>query len=526
MATHPILVLQMQRMGDMVLTFPLLGWLLANFPGHPLWVIGEEKFFKPLMPISPPAVYFQYGDTSALQSLRFHAVINLSHRAEAAHLAGSVATDALFGPYIGKDGAQHIHGDWQIYRASLTHNNRFNRFHWADLYGMGIVPAGQLQRTIWPPPRPFASKARALDNTPAGRAAPLPPLEGKPDRQMGNFRVGLFLGASEAAKHPDAAFWAALTRQLLHEGMRPVLLGGETEKPLGASVARALKAPALNLCGHFSVASLCRFVSELDLLITPDTGPMHIAAWTGTPVVNLSLGPVNPWETGPFPPGHHVVRADVPCLGCWQCTEKSPKCRESITARHIGQIVRSLLENPQNPILPDTVRGVQLFRTGRAASGLFSMQRLNPVAVPFPAVGASRIPGQAPVQAYGQSNSQIWDFSDLSNFWQHWFGQALHLFPADGPLCATTAWNAFTHNTPHLAEHFVEAASTFMGLLASALKNPAPLLGDPHFWEQAPSLIRPLSGYCQMYAQNRNGSRPALLHVLSLAEQLAQTIRA
>ena len=517
MAANPILVLQMQRMGDMVLTFPLLGWLLANFPGHPLWILGEEKFFRPLMPLSPPAVYFAYGDTSALQSIHFHAVINLSHRMEAAQVAGMVSSDALFGPYVNRNGAQHIRGDWQVYRASLTNNNRFNRFHWADLYGMDIVPAGQLQRTIWPQPRPFGTEGASPAAAASGQTASETPLAGHQAKpfQAKTFRVGLFLGASEAAKHPEATFWVSLARQLLHEGMRPVLLGGEAEKPLGAAVAHALKAPALNLCGHFSVASLCQFVSELDLLITPDTGPMHLATWTGTPVVNLSIGPVNPWETGPFSPGHHVVRANVHCLGCWQCTESSLKCKESITARHVGQIVRALLENPGSPALPDTVRGVQLFRTERAASGLFSMQRLNPDPHQTPAAG----------QVSVRDRGQIWDSSSLSNFWQHWFGQTLGFFPANNPLSATTAWNDLANGSPQLAERFGEAASTFMALLATALKNPAPLLANPRFWEQAPTLMRPLSGYCQMYAQNHNASKPALLHVLSLAERLAQAIR-
>lgn len=47
---------------------------------------------------------------------------------------------------------------------------------------------------------------------------------------------------------------------------------------LGAAVAGKLKAPALNLCGRFSVSGLAGFVGELDLLVTPDTGPMHVAA--------------------------------------------------------------------------------------------------------------------------------------------------------------------------------------------------------------------------------------------------------
>ncbi|MFW5836988.1 MAG: glycosyltransferase family 9 protein, partial [Desulfovibrionaceae bacterium] len=49
---RPVLVFQMQRLGDLVLSFPLLQWLADRYPGHPLWVAAEERFSKPLLPLS------------------------------------------------------------------------------------------------------------------------------------------------------------------------------------------------------------------------------------------------------------------------------------------------------------------------------------------------------------------------------------------------------------------------------------------------------------------------------------------
>ncbi|WP_348981287.1 hypothetical protein [Salidesulfovibrio onnuriiensis] len=53
MEKKPVLVLQMQRMGDLILSFPLFLWLERAFPGHPVWVVAEEGFYKPLMPLAP-----------------------------------------------------------------------------------------------------------------------------------------------------------------------------------------------------------------------------------------------------------------------------------------------------------------------------------------------------------------------------------------------------------------------------------------------------------------------------------------
>ncbi|MDR2669193.1 MAG: glycosyltransferase family 9 protein, partial [Desulfovibrio sp.] len=227
----PILVLQMQRMGDLVLSFPLLAGLGRMFPGHPLIVLGEKAFFEPLLPLSPTAVYFEYEAAAQLERQRYHLVVNLSHRPEAAALAGRLQSERSLGPRSDGAGRLYIDGNWQLYRASLTHNNYYNMYHWADLHGLDVFPA---QTT----PRPCGRSARVF-------------VEGKEGA-----RIGLFLGASEAAKRPDAAFWVGLCRRLLEFGHKPVLLGGAAEQELGRDVAARLHAHALDLTGRFSVRAL------------------------------------------------------------------------------------------------------------------------------------------------------------------------------------------------------------------------------------------------------------------------------
>ena len=55
----PILVIQMQRMGDLILSFPLFLWLMRRYPGHPLWVAADPRFFRPLRPIDPTVHYLE-----------------------------------------------------------------------------------------------------------------------------------------------------------------------------------------------------------------------------------------------------------------------------------------------------------------------------------------------------------------------------------------------------------------------------------------------------------------------------------
>ena len=230
MNNAPILILQMQRMGDLILSFPLLGRLRNAFPDNPVWVVGEKAFFEPLLPFSPSATYFSYEGNTNLPDLSFHMVINLSQRPEAAALAGSVKSDALFGPWLDSKKGLFINGQWQLYRAALTNNNYYNTFHWSDLHILDLLPHETPLRLRWPAVRDVSGS--------------------------GSARIGLFLGASEPEKHPDAAFWAALVRLLLQAGHKPVLLGGKAEKPLGAEVARMLSLWPINLTGHFTVNAL------------------------------------------------------------------------------------------------------------------------------------------------------------------------------------------------------------------------------------------------------------------------------
>ena len=58
MSCDPVLILQMQRMGDLILTFPLLLDLQKLWPEQPIWVVAEKEFFQPLLPFSPKVSFF------------------------------------------------------------------------------------------------------------------------------------------------------------------------------------------------------------------------------------------------------------------------------------------------------------------------------------------------------------------------------------------------------------------------------------------------------------------------------------
>ncbi|SOB57280.1 ADP-heptose:LPS heptosyltransferase II [Pseudodesulfovibrio profundus] len=98
------------------------------------------------------------------------------------------------------------------------------------------------------------------------------------------------------------------------------LLGSKGEVDAGKKVVKSLprhlQDKTVNLAGKTNWKELVEVVADLDLLITPDTGTMHLAAHLGTPTLAFFLSSAWCFETGPYGLGHTVFQADTSCLPC------------------------------------------------------------------------------------------------------------------------------------------------------------------------------------------------------------------
>ena len=84
------------------------------------------------------------------------------------------------------------------------------------------------------------------------------------------------------------------------------MIGGPEERADVAAVSAMMKTPVIDLAGATTVGLLPALLSKASLLVTNDSGPMHIAAAVGTPVVAL-FGPTSAVRTGPYGAGHDVL---------------------------------------------------------------------------------------------------------------------------------------------------------------------------------------------------------------------------
>jgi heptosyltransferase-2 len=132
---------------------------------------------------------------------------------------------------------------------------------------------------------------------------------------------GPWIGVNPGAFYGSAKRWIPeryagaadlLSRRL---GAKVAVLGGADERELGEAIAALLSSPARVLCGETSLADLVGVLSRLRLLLTNDSGPMHVAAALGVPLVAV-FGSTDWRETAPVGDRVRLLREDVECAPC------------------------------------------------------------------------------------------------------------------------------------------------------------------------------------------------------------------
>ena len=151
------------------------------------------------------------------------------------------------------------------------------------------------------------------------------------------------IAVSAAARWPTKLWgnekFAALIQQLPRE--RVVLTGAAADVPR----ANQLCCGCINVAGKTDLAQLAELFRKCAVVISNDSGPMHLAAAVGTPVVAI-FGPTDPALTGPYGNRHVVLRSDIPCSPCMKprCTH-TPKmeCMSLVTVEQVLAAVQPFL---------------------------------------------------------------------------------------------------------------------------------------------------------------------------------------
>lgn len=123
-------------------------------------------------------------------------------------------------------------------------------------------------------------------------------------------------GASVPARAWPAGHHAELVDELLTTGRRVAVTGGPSETELTGHVAGAPRPGVWDLGGRTSFAGLARVIAAADCIVVGNTGPAHLAAAVGTPVVSLFAPTVPAVRWRPWRVRHELLMRGVPCAGC------------------------------------------------------------------------------------------------------------------------------------------------------------------------------------------------------------------
>lgn len=153
-------------------------------------------------------------------------------------------------------------------------------------------------------------------------------------------------GASAPSRRYPAAHWAGVLRRLTVEhGLRVVASGEAGDAELIAGIIRESGVSAHSLAGELDVGKLGAVIALAPVFVSNNTGPAHIAAALGTPVVDL-YALTNPQHT-PWQVESRVLFHDVPCRYCYKsvCPQGHHRCLAGVEPERVVAAVRSLLKS-------------------------------------------------------------------------------------------------------------------------------------------------------------------------------------
>jgi len=169
-------------------------------------------------------------------------------------------------------------------------------------------------------------------------------------------------GASAPSRrYPPELFARACRELVLDHDMRLVFTGSEAERPLVDEVRELMNAPTECLVGELLLGEMAALLAAAPLLISNNTGPVHLASAVGCPVVDL-YALTNPQHT-PWMMPHRVLNHDVPCRWCYKsvCPQGHHDCLRKLPPSAVVAAALELLKDsrPSSLEVADVYAGHQ-----------------------------------------------------------------------------------------------------------------------------------------------------------------------
>jgi heptosyltransferase-2 len=154
--------------------------------------------------------------------------------------------------------------------------------------------------------------------------------------------IGLNPGGTWTTKQWPAEGFARLIERIDNEGMVPVLFGGKADEVIVDDILRHSDVRPVILTGKLSLLELASAFRHCSILVTNDSGPMHIAASQGVPVAAI-FGPSDSRRYAPYGVKNIIIKSDYECIPCNKRECATTHCMTSITPEKIFAAIQLLL---------------------------------------------------------------------------------------------------------------------------------------------------------------------------------------
>jgi len=346
-----ILVRAVNWVGDAVMTTPAIGAIRESCPQAEISLLANplvSQLFSP-HPWVDRVITFDRNGTHKGIAGRFRLAAQLRKQAFDAAIILPNSFDSALVPRLAGIPVRlgkNSDGRGILLTGSYRPEDRASNCHEVEYY-LGLVRhfgiSGQAAE-------PFLATTAAEDH----QAATLLAEHGI---QADDFLLGINPGAAfGSAKrwYPDR--FADVARQLSTlKKTRIVIFGGPGETDIAAEIERNLAGDCLNLAGSTSLRGLMALIRRCHLFVTNDSGPMHIAAAFGVPLVAI-FGSTDHATTAPYTDRAVIVRKDIDCAPCKlrECPTDH-RCMQAVTAGDVVTAAQQLLEKTsRTPWKPPT----------------------------------------------------------------------------------------------------------------------------------------------------------------------------
>jgi heptosyltransferase-3 len=371
-----ILVLQLARLGDIYMTWPVLRGLRRQYPEAEITLVTRPRFEAavegltafdkhialPTRHLLEPVIQDDGDVTQALartaeftQQLRaekYDWILNLTFSPFSSCLTHAIASpDARVTGYTRfADGTFSAGDGWGHYFYAQVGLDRHNRIHVTDLFG--AMAEVQFTDADWAPP---VFKDNSALHLPEKYAV-------------------IHVGASDPKKTLPASIFNRALKYLSQKQphLSVVLIGASNEIHLGEEIAAALPVTQVrNLVGKTSLRDIFAILEDAEIFVGCDSGPMHMASLMETPTLNISVGDVNFWETGPKASLSFILRANA---------------ADQIAPDRLGEVIHQLLQGKIPAELVTRCGGLVSYQRNETVADRFQWDLVQAIymAEPYP----------------------------------------------------------------------------------------------------------------------------------------------